>query len=371
MIAVKNDRKLSKFNRFMLWINYVIIIFLVSACFAKYISPLVFWPIAFTGLAFPFVYVINLAFMIYWLAQFRKLFLISVTAAIFALPTASKYLRFNNSYEDSSKSFKITSYNSMLFDLYNWRHNKETREKIFDDLSETNADIVCFQEFYTSEEEGDFNNVDSLTARLNLQYYHTEYTITLRKYDHWGLATFSRFPIVNKGKIVFHTRNNNMCIYTDVVIRKDTVRIYNVHLQSISFSKKDNQFLEDIKKGNDTEEDLEKGKNVLRRLKRAFTKRAKQVEAIKTHMASCPYKIILCGDFNDTPASYAYKELSEKLKDCFVEKGFGFGRTYAGEWPQFRIDHIFHGEAFGCSRFQRAEETFTDHFPITAHLYIK
>jgi endonuclease/exonuclease/phosphatase family metal-dependent hydrolase len=371
MIAEKNDRKLSRFNRFMLWLNYLVIICLLSACFAKYISPLVFWPIAFAGLAFPFIFLLNLLFVLYWLAQFRRLFMIPFVAAVFAYPTASKYFRFSSSANIAVKSFKVTSYNSMLFDLYNWKHNKETRAKIFEDLSEIDPDIICLQEFYTSEEEGDFNNVDTLATLLNLPNHHVEYTHTLRTYDHWGVATFSRFPIINKGKIVFNTRNNNMCIYTDVVMQNDTVRVYNVHLQSINFSKKDNQFLEDIKKGNDSEEELEKGKNVLRRLKRAFTKRAKQVEAIKAHMATCPYKIILCGDFNDTAASYAYRELSAGLDDAFMEKGSGFGRTYAGNWPQFRIDYLLHDERIGCARFDRAEETYTDHFPITAHLYLK
>jgi endonuclease/exonuclease/phosphatase family metal-dependent hydrolase len=355
----------------MLWLNYFIIVSLIAACFAKYISPVIFWPIAFAGLAFPFIFLLNLAFVLYWLAQFRRAFMISMAAAAFAYPTASKYVQLKSSEESVVKSFKITSYNSMLFDLYNWRHNKETREKIFGNLADIDSDIICLQEFYTSEEEGDFNNIDSLTKLLNLPNFHTEYTTTLRKFDHWGIATFSRFPIINKGKIVFQTRSNNMCIYSDIVIKKDTVRVYNVHLQSISFSKKDNKFLEDIKNGAESEEDIEKSKNVLRRLKRAFTKRAKQVEAIKTHMATCKYKIILCGDFNDTAASYTYKLLSEKMDDAFIEKGSGFGRTYAGNWPQFRIDYILHSKELGCNRFNRAEETFTDHFPITAHLYIK
>jgi endonuclease/exonuclease/phosphatase family metal-dependent hydrolase len=257
----------------------------------------------------------------------------------------------------------------MLFDLYNWHHNHETRDKIFGNLAEMGSDIMCFQEFYTSEEKGDFNNIDSLTKLLNLSNYHTEYTTTLREFDHWGIATFSRFPIVNKGKIIFNTKNNNLCIYTDLLIYKDTVRVYNLHLQSISFSKKDNQFLNDLKQGNDSDEDIEKSKNILRRLKRAFVKRAKQVEAIKLHMNTCKYKIILCGDFNDTPGSYAYNELCKKLTDAFVAKGNGFGRTYAGEWPQFRIDYILFDKQFHCSKFQKAEETFTDHFPITANLY--
>lgn len=354
----------------MLWINYFIILSLVLATVAKYFSPQLIWIIAFFGLAFPFVFLTNLAFIIYWVIQFRRTALFSIVALVFAFPTATKYFQFNSQKKLSTpKTFKLTSYNSMLFDLYNWKHNAETRQKIFDNLVEIDSDIICFQEFYTSEEKNDFNNIDSLTKILNLPYYHTEYTTTLREFDHWGMATFSRFPIVNRGKIVFHTRTNNLCIYTDIVIKKDTVRVYNVHLQSISFSKKDNEFIANFEKDTEFNDDVENSKNILRRLKRAFLKRTKQVEAIKKHMASCKYKIIVCGDFNDTPASYSYNQLSEKLTDAFVIKGSGFGRTYAGNWPQFRIDYILYDPTLTCTKFERAEETYTDHFPISANFY--
>lgn len=370
IIQVKNERKLSKLNKLVLWLNYAVIVSLIIASLAKYVSPQLFWIIAFFGLAFPFIYLLNLIFAIYWLVQFRRLFAFSAVAAVLTLSTAFKYLQFNFSGSTSpEKCFKITSYNSMLFDLYNWFHNTETRNKIFTNLSEIDSDIICFQEFYTSEEPGDFNNIDSLTKLLNLPYHHAEYTTTLREHDHWGVATFSRFPIIHKGKIVFETKNNNLCIYTDMIINKDTVRVYNLHLQSISFSKKDNLFLDDLKKGNESDEDLEKSKNILRRLKRAFVKRAKQVEIIKLHMSTCKYKMILCGDFNDTPASYTYAQLSSELKDAFVSKGKGLGKTYAGKWPQFRIDYILYDKRFKCEQFERSDETFTDHYPITAFIH--
>jgi len=354
----------------MLWLNYFIIISLLLATAAKYFSPQLIWLIAFFGLAFPFIFLANFAFIIYWVIQFRRLLLLSLIAALIAMPTVSKFIQFNSQKVDTTrKPIRITSYNSMLFDLYNWSHNKETRAKIFENLVDLNSDIICFQEFYTSEEKNDFNNIDSLTKLLNLGNYHTEYTTTLREFDHWGMATFSRFPIINRGKIMFRTRTNNLCIYTDILMRKDTVRVYNMHLQSISFSKKDNEFLANLKKDTEFDDDVEMSKNILRRLKRAFLKRTKQVDVIKTHMSTCGYKIILCGDFNDTPASFAYNQLSEKLNDAFLSKGYGFGRTYAGSWPQFRIDYILLDPAFTCNKFQRAEETFTDHFPITAHFY--
>ncbi len=86
---------------------------------------------------------------------------------------------------------------------------------------------------------------------------------------------------------------------------------------------------------------------------------------IALHMHTSPYKIIVCGDFNDTSASYVYEKLTKKLKDAFIERGSGFGRTYAGEWPQFRIDYILYDSKLKCLDYKRGNETFTDHYPIT------
>lgn len=357
------------FNRVILWLHYLLILCLLVAVIAKYISPIIFWVPAFFGLAFPFLFAINFFLILYWIAQFKPAFIFGVVALLISTPTAYRYVQFSvRKNEPDTKVLKVTSYNSMLFDLYNWTKSHETRAKIFSNLSDINPDIICFQEFYTSEEKNDYNNVDTLKKLLRTPYYHTEYTTTLRKLDHWGIATFSKFPIVKLGKIVFNTTSNNICIYSDIVVNKDTLRVYNVHLQSISFSKKDNDFLEDVisNKKNATDE-VNNSKNILRRIKRAFLKRSMQVEMIVLHMRTCPYKIILCGDFNETAASYSYERLIKNLKDSFVEKGLGFGRTYAGKWPSFRIDYILHDEALHCSDYRRSDETYTDHYPITAY----
>ena len=341
---------------------------LLLAVTAKYISPQLFWLPAFFGLAFPFLFLLNLAFIFYWLFQFKSAIIFGLLAFLVSLPTATRY--FQISFEEEHRAIKfikVTSYNSMLFDLYNWKKNKENRSRILLNLSEINPDILCLQEFYTSEDANDFNNIDTLKRILNTKFSHVAYTTTLRQNDHWGMATFSKYPIINEGKIEFKTKSNNLCIYSDVIIDNDTIRIYNVHLQSISFSKDDNQFLDDVVSDKDADNEIEKSKNILRRLKRAFLRRSKQVDMIATHMSLCPYKIILCGDFNDTAASYVYERLSKNLRDAYMLKGNGFGRTYAGNWPQFRIDYILHDKAFRCLDYKRSFETFTDHFPVTAY----
>ncbi|MDI9341006.1 MAG: endonuclease/exonuclease/phosphatase family protein [Sediminibacterium sp.] len=366
LVDLRASRQLSGFNRLVLWLNYFVIIALILSVVAKYISPQLFWFIAFFGLAFPVITLLNFLFIIYWVMLGKRTVIFSIIAMVIALPGTLRFIQISWPSKQAA-SLKVTSYNSMLFDLYNWTKNKDSRNLILTGLSEINSDVLCLQEFYNSEEEGDFHNTDTLTQLLNLNYHHTEYSTTLRNTDHWGIAIFSKYPIINKGKILFNTKSNNLCIYSDIVIRKDTVRIYNIHLQSISFSKSDTKFLKDVISEQDAKDEVENGKSILRRIKRAFIKRAEQVQMIKASMATCPYRIILCGDFNDTPASYAYEQLCNELNDSFVEKGLGFGRTYAGAWPQFRIDYILHSPEIKCLQFKRQDETVTDHFPITAY----
>jgi len=352
----------------VLWLHYFLILALIISVCAKYISPLLFWLPAFFGLAFPFLFLFNLLLTLYWAVQFKPTFIFGLGALLLSIPTANRYVQFTFSpHKSENKLLKVTSYNSMLFDLYNWSKNSESRANILANLAEINSDILCLQEFYTSEEKGDFNNVDTLTNLLGTHYNHVEFTTTLRKLDHWGIATFSKYPIVHQGKIVFNTQSNNICIYSDIVVHKDTIRVYNVHLQSVSFSKHDNKFLEDVISEKNAENEMSNGKNILRRLKRAFVKRTKQVDMIVAHLKTCPYPVIVCGDFNETAASYSYQKISRNLKDAFVEKGVGFGRTYAGKWPQFRIDYILYDKKLRCIDYKRSGETFTDHYPITAY----
>lgn len=370
MVKVRQSRELSLFNRILLWINYLFVVALLVSVSAKYVSPQLFWLIAFFGLGFPYLVLINLIFVIYWLGQFRREALVSLICILLCFFTVRKYVQISFNNKGSNNDIKVTSYNSMLFDLYNWKKNGKSRQLILNQLQEINPDVLCLQEFYNSSSMKQYYNIDTVVSVLNTKYYHIEFTSVAHEHNHFGIATFSRYPIINKGKIAFNTTSNNICIYTDVLIGKDTVRVYNMHLQSISFSQKDYAFIGDLQSDDDAKDELENSKSILRRLKRAFVKRAEQAELVSASIANCPYKIILCGDFNDTPASYAYHLISKGLKDAFAEKGSGFGRTYAGKFPQFRIDYIFHSKEMKCTQFSRSEETFTDHFPITAYLKI-
>jgi endonuclease/exonuclease/phosphatase family metal-dependent hydrolase len=365
----KKKAKRNFFNRMAMLFNHIAAIALLISYLAPYISPENFWFIAFFGLAYPVLLIINILFVIYWSIQFKKNAFYSLIIVISGWSQIQCYAQINpiSKPYDSKKGFKVMSYNVKLFDLYNWSHNVETRGKMFDLIKNEKPDILCIQEFFTRDSTDEYNNLDTLLKLQKAKYTHKEYTTTLRRIDHWGVAIFSSYPIVKNGKINFDTKSNNICIYSDLLINGDTVRVYNVHLQSIKFGYKDYKFVDDLMNNKETEE-LEKSKNILKRMKLAYIKRSKQTELVAAHIATSPYPVIICGDFNDTPNSYTYHTLSNTLKDAFVESGRGFGRSYVGKFPSFRIDYILHSSNFKSYNFRTVRKELSDHFPLVTYL---
>ena len=361
-------RKRFYFNKVASFCNHIAVISLLISYLAPHVSPENFYFIAFFGIAYPLIVIINLVFVIYWAIQLHKRAFYSLIIIILGWSNIHHYVQFSlkGTPDKSKKVIKVMSYNVKVFDLYNWSHNLETRAKMFNLLNDESSDIMCFQEFF-SRDSSKFDNLDSLVHLQKAKYVHVEYSANLKPNQHFGIATFSYYPIVAQGKIDFGYHSNNICIYSDIKIGNDTIRVYNMHLQSIAFSKSDYKYAEELQKDIESE-DIEQSKNILRRLKKAFVKRAKQADLISASIEQCHYPVIVCGDFNDTPSSYTYHTISKNLQDAFVESGNGFGKSYIGIFPSFRIDYILRNPKFKAYNFRTIREELSDHFPIVTYL---
>jgi len=75
--------------------------------------------------------------------------------------------------------------------------------------------------------------------------------------------------------------------------------------------------------------------------------------------------VIVCGDFNDSPLSYAHRVIGKELDDAFVQSGNGFGISYNQNHFYFRIDHILLSknlESYQCTVDKTIKSS--DHYPI-------
>lgn len=367
---VPSRAKLNWFGRVVLFFNWFVIVGLLAADLSPYVNPARLWIFAFFGLIQPAFVVINLLFLIYWIIRRKRQAYYTMVALLISLVHFNTQYQISFGKQDAApvNSFKLMSWNVKLFDLYNWSGNTETRSKMFAVITVEVPDVLCLQEFY-SQDKGTFRNLDTIQKLMALPNVHSAYTTTLRRTDHWGVATFSKYPIINEGKIVFNVKSNNICIYTDLLVEKDTIRVYNMHLQSINFGYDDIHFVETMLNEEEAQNEIESSKNILRRMKRAYTRRAGQANAIAEHMHACKYPMIICGDFNDTPVSYTYHILASGMNDAFRESGSGFGKTFINPLPIPRIDYILHSDVLRSWEFKTIETSgMSDHYPIVCKI---
>ncbi len=362
------------FKKILLLVVVITSFLTVISGWVAMFNPAHYWYFAVTGLGFPILFILNFILLTGMFLSKSRYSWIPLAALLTTVVKLPAMIQFTNSQqkpvftEGQSEEMKVMSFNVRLFDLYNWTHNQETRKSIYNMLTELQPDILCMQEFYTST-RNNFDNETNLHRILKATNAHVEYPITLHGVDHWGIATFTKYPIANKGVLYFDKKTANICIFTDLVINTDTVRVYNCHLESVRFGAEEYKFLEKLGKEED-EQAVRKTRNIISRLRTAFIKRASQADAIAENIKQSPYPVIVCGDFNDTPLSYTYKKISETLNDAFRESGSGFGTTYAGPIPGLRIDYILHGEEFTSYKFKTLKVKLSDHYPVEASIVL-
>lgn len=350
-----------------LLINIIAILCVFVTLAGSTVSPEKFILPAFFALFFPFTIIANILFILFWLILKRWYFLFSLIALIFTFTQIKTVFPLHTSKNEVTEegSFSLMSYNTWMLGGFQ-KHTKNETNPVIEYILNADADIVCLQEFYVSTNNKYVTNEDIAQVFKKYPYKHIFYKKE-GSYRKLGIATFSKYPIINRQAIDYESQQN-ASIYSDIVIKKDTIRFINCHLESNKLTEKDKAMPLELRKNFDAENISNITLHLSRKLGAAYKTRAKQAEAVNEVVKSSPYPVIVCGDFNDVPLSYAYTKVKGDLKDTFSELGAGFGNTFNERFYKFRIDYIFHDEGITPLDFKIDKVDYSDHYPLLSRM---
>lgn len=361
------ERSIRAFSRLLFTIHVLLSIYTLAAYVCIHISPAQFWPAGFIALSLPIVIIIHLIFFVYWLLNARIKVVLPLAVILIGFPLFQRTLalHFDKAAIPQDSTFKVLSFNARMFNLYKDKKSLRSNE-VISWVAENDADIKCIQEFYNLSGSKIFGTIHKIAKKGNYEFYMEPLKKTNgSKEGFLGVTIFSRFPIVNRGAVSFE-KTSYKAIYADVLIEKDTLRIFNVHLHSMSIpadSLFENENYQEIK---------ETYLDVFYRLKRGFIKRSTQIAELEKHIKASPYKVIVCGDFNDIPYSYTYQRMRSLMNNSFEDAGRGFGFTYNGNLFFLRIDNQFYDRRLSALDFYTHRNIpYSDHFPISAIYSLK
>ncbi len=356
-------------HRIVFLLNGIVMLLLLASYLAPYVSPQVFWPVAFLGLAYPVLLLANIIFIFYWLIFFKLKFVFSLAVIVIGFKYVPYFIQLNSKKTtDYSNSIRLMSFNVKNMGAFGGKKIEES-DKFFEVLQKIDPDVLCFQEFRNEGTTIDGPTYKKLFKTLKTFYHYNTYFDAKGFYRGHEVVVFSRFPIIDSGEVEHESGISNFTIFTDIVAHGDTVRIINTHLKSIHFEAPDYNAVKNIEIDNDSS--VVKYSNITHKLKTAFIERAKQAELVRDFIDNSPYKIILCGDFNDSPTSYAFRTVKGNMKDAFVEAGSGLGRTYVGQMPSFRIDQMMFDPTFKGYNYYAKAFDFSDHKMVSATIKLR
>jgi len=337
-------------NRLFRWGNVLLILFTLLVYLVPQVNPKSFWPMSFLGPLFPWLVLLHLGFIAYWVVARKAYFIMSLVCLILGWNFLTTIVAFRFPQPGENADLRVMSYN--VYMLQRIMNNDEAlAAKRQGSFTSFMASVEPLDVLATQECSERFTNW--LKRELKFPYSHTVS----------GTAILSRYPFADRGGLEFPNTINSVA-WADINVKGKVIRFYSVHLQSHQISDEAARLKET---GDLQEKETWVGiKGIMRKYKRASQKRADQADQLASHIANSPYPVVVCGDFNDTPVSYSYRRIAQKLEltDTFREKGSGVGFTYGGLLPALRLDYILASPELTALNHDRFKKPYSDHFPV-------
>ncbi len=368
-------------KQFIIICNVIVSVCILLLYALPYLSPATSWIVNLFALLFPFLLILQLGFLVFWLMVKRKLAFIPVVTLVLSWNLIGSFFGFHPSEkatQPTTETVRVVTWNAHLFNFF--ENGGLLDPAMLQEAKSFKADVLAVQEFVFSLDSASPITLEKVKQKLGYRYavtandrafgVHTNIRQKNERYHPFCVAIFSNYPIIRWEKVQSIKEYNHTFLWADVLVKGDTIRFFNIHLQSMHFAKNDYAFIENIDQ-QDMDDVQTAGRNIIRKMKTANLLRSTQARDIKDEIRKSPYPVIVCGDMNDVPNSNAYQIISKDLYDAFTEKGWGIGRTFKFLSPTLRIDYILHSKSLQVGRVQVLRSPRSDHSPVLADFILK
>ena len=351
----------------MFVVTLILALLLICSYLACRVNPNDVWIFSFAGLIAPVLYVLNIAMILYWVIRWRYWVFIPLAVVLLGAGKLSLFFRptISRHYAEAPlfDPLKMISYNVHGFYATDESGKTySTRDSVMAFVAAEQPDLVCFQEFECSSSDAKYR-IDSLLGG-ELPYNVYNFKKPNSRGGGWGVAIYSRFPVLKWGVVDF-PESSNSSIWADLLFYEDTLRVFNNHMQTTKVSSSDREYIDRQEfLQNDVEHNKRRVRSIVSKLRENYKIRAEQADSLAPMLAASPYEVIVCGDFNDTPMSYTYRKMRGDLRDAFVEKGHGRPSTFRGLFNLFRIDYVLHSDRLKTVSYVTLPYEYSDHKPV-------
>lgn len=277
---------------------------------------------------------------------------------LYALTT---YAPFSLSQEaETEDTLRVMTYNVLYWD---WQKRADDGlSPMVSYITKLRPDIVFVQEAY-SDLDFQAEAMFPLCEKVGLTHYKTI------KMENDDVGILTRFPILDHGRIEMPGRNNGAAWFRLLRAKGDTLLAVSVHLQSVGISEHDREGYNDLTQGNEDGSigsTQQMSRRILSQLATSSVNRGVQAKLLHDFLVEHRgERIILGGDFNDTPISFPHHMVARELNDAFRSAGNGLSRTFNRHSMVVRIDHIFSSSHFTPYRaYVDDTVNFSDHYPL-------
>ncbi|WP_372918655.1 endonuclease/exonuclease/phosphatase family protein [Salegentibacter sp.] len=341
-------KKLSFLDKIVFILNSIAATALLLSYLLAFIPPKSFPLLSVLSLGVPVLIILNFLFLIFWLLKLKRQFLLSLIVLLLGFNYVTGLYQFSgDELPSNGKEISVMSYNVRMFNAYNWVDDDEIPDKITGFVNKKSPDILAMQEYY-------------IGASGLRRVYPYHYIKLKNKNDEFGSAVFSKYPIIDQYSLDFPHQGNNNATYVDIAVEEDTLRVFNVHFQSLNIKPEINELQK------------EDSKKLLGRIGSGFALQQEQAELMMKEVNKSPHKTLIIGDFNNTVFSYIYEEINpdNRFQDAFLEAGSGFGETFKLSYFPLRIDFLLIENSMKIQSYDRFKVEYSDHYPIMTRLQL-